>query len=114
MRLEQYGMNYFPNDVERHTDCSCDGVVGVYSVMCLRYRHRLERPRSVAGWCFEERDGASQQWMGQRHGNFLGSTKNWTWVISISELSFACKEENKIIKARVCGGELEVHFPNGG
>ena len=48
--------------------------------------------------------------MGQRHGNILGSTKNSTWVISISELSFACKEENKIIKARVCGGELEVHF----
>ena len=33
-----------------------------------------------------------------------------TWVISISELSFACKEQNKIIKARVCGGELAVHF----
>ena len=45
---------------------------------------------------------------------FWDPPKKSTWVISISELSFACKEENKIIKARVCGGELEVHFPNGG
>ena len=25
-------------------------------------------------------------------------------------LSFECEEQNKNIKARVCGGDLEVHF----
>ena len=33
-----------------------------------------------------------------------------TWMISISELSFACEEQNSIIKARVCGENLAVHF----
>ena len=30
--------------------------------------------------------------------------------LPISELSFACEGQNNIIKARVCGEELAVHF----
>ena len=34
-------------------------------------------------------------------------------MISTSELSLTYKENNTLMKARVCGGEVEVHFPNG-
>lgn len=54
----------------------------------------------------------SSEWASEI-GAFWDPQAEVTWMISISELSFACEEQNKIIKARVCGGELAVHFPNG-
>ena len=43
-------------------------------------------------------------------GAFSDPQTKMTWRISISELSFECEEQNKNMKARVCGGDLEVHF----
>ena len=51
----------------------------------------------------------SSEWASEI-GAFWDPQAEVTWMISISELSFACEEQNKIIKARVCGGELAVHF----
>ena len=54
----------------------------------------------------------SSEWASEI-GTFWDPRAKKTWRISISELSFACEGQNNIIKARVCGGELAVHFPNG-
>ena len=43
-------------------------------------------------------------------GAFWDPRAKKRWRISISELSFECEEQNKNMKARVCGGDLEVHF----
>jgi len=51
----------------------------------------------------------SSEWASEI-GAFWDPRAKKRWRISISELSFECEEQNKNIKARVCGGDLEVHF----
>ena len=51
----------------------------------------------------------SSEWASEI-GAFWDPQAEVTWMISISELSLACKENNTLMKARVCGGEVEVHF----
>ena len=51
----------------------------------------------------------SSEWASEI-GAFWDPRAKKRWRISISELSFECEEQNQNIKARVCGGDLEVHF----
>ena len=51
----------------------------------------------------------SSEWASEI-GTFWDPRAKNTWRISISELSFACEGQNNIIKARVCGEQLAVHF----
>ena len=51
----------------------------------------------------------SSEWANEI-GAFWDPRAKKRWRISISELSFECEEQNKNMKARVCGGDLEVHF----
>ena len=51
----------------------------------------------------------SSEWASEI-GTFWDPRAKKTWRISISELSFACEGQNNIIKARVCGEQLAVHF----
>ena len=51
----------------------------------------------------------SSEWASEI-GAFWDPRAKVRWRISISKLSFECEEQNKNIKARVCGGELAVHF----
>ena len=55
---------------------------------------------------------ASSGWRSEV-GNFWDPQAKQTWFIFASELTFACKESNKAVKARARGGEWEVHFSSG-
>jgi len=81
--------------------CACGIVIGWKARGVLQ----VEASRS-------ETEPPSRGWASEI-GTFWDPQAKLTWMISISELSFACREKNKIIKARVCGGELEVHFLSG-
>ena len=49
----------------------------------------------------------SSEWASEI-GAFWDPRAKKRWRISISELSFECEEQNQNIKARVCGGDLDV------
>lgn len=76
--------------------CACGIVIGWGARGMLRSEaSRSEKEPAIAGYTSEL-------------GTFWDPQAQQTWVISTSELTFACSENNKVIKARVCGGELEV------
>ena len=54
-------------------------------------------------------DSSSSEWASEI-GTFLDPQKEVRWRIAVSELSFDCEDQNKQIKAQVCGREVAVHF----
>ena len=81
--------------------CACGIVIGWGARgMLLSEASRSEKEPAIAGYTSEL-------------GTFWDPQAQQTWVISTSVLTFACSENNKVINARVCGGELEVHFRSG-
>ena len=54
-------------------------------------------------------DSSSSEWASEI-GTFLDPQKEVRWRIAVSELSFDCEDQNKHIKAQVCGREVAVQF----
>ena len=76
--------------------CACGIVIGWGARGMLRSEaSRSEKEPAITGYTSEL-------------GTCWDPQAQQTWVISASELTFACSENNKVINARVCGGELEV------
>ena len=78
--------------------CACGVVMG------WKLRGILQGEASVS-----KSDSSSSEWASEI-GTFLDPQKEVRWRIAVSELSFDCEDQNKHIKAQVCGREVAVHF----
>ena len=78
--------------------CACSVVMG------WEVRGILQSEASVS-----KSDSSSSEWASEI-GTFLDPQKEVRWRIAVSELSFDCEDQNKHIKAQVCGREVAVQF----
>ena len=83
-------------------ECSLVCACGV--VMGWKLRGILQAEASVS-----KSDSSSSEWASEI-GTFLDPQKEVRWRIAVSELSFDCEDQNKHIKAQVCGREVAVQF----
>ena len=83
-------------------ECSLVCACGV--VMGWKLRGILHAEASVS-----KSDSSSSEWASEI-GTFLDPQKEVRWRIAVSELSFDCEDQNKHIKAQVCGREVAVQF----
>ena len=56
-----------------------------------------------------EMDMSGNNWRSDM-GAYLDPQTEQTWTLAVSEVTFVCKEKNKILKAGIREGKLEVHF----